>query len=90
MRISISERRTLCWTWRLSVRVSVGYTRLGNSSAVMGFELHNEATGEALAKGQITQVFVDPATRGSTPIPDVFRAAVTARQPELASAPEPA
>lgn len=65
------------------VAVSVGYTHLGNSSAVVSYELHNDATGVVLAKGTITQVFVDPQTRKSCSIPAEFRAAILQRQPEL-------
>ncbi|MBT4520528.1 MAG: acyl-CoA thioesterase [Halieaceae bacterium] len=65
------------------VRVSVGYLRLGNSSADMGFELCNDNTGEILVRGQFTHVFADKSTRKSTPIPAALRAAIVARQPEL-------
>ncbi len=73
-----------------AVRVSVAYRRLGRSSAELGFALHMEDGGAALASGTITQVFVDPQTRRSCPIPGAIRAAVLQRQPELASASEPA
>lgn len=67
------------------VRVCVGYTRLGNSSADAGFELYNDATDALLARGSVTQVYVDKETRQSTPIPPEFRAAILRNQPELAS-----
>lgn len=66
------------------VRVSVGYVRLGNSSAEMAFHLANEATGEALASGSLTQVFVDKQTRRACGLPSGYREAIVARQPELA------
>ncbi|MEH6569867.1 MAG: thioesterase family protein [Halioglobus sp.] len=65
------------------VRVAVGYNRLGNSSAGAVFELYNNATGILLAKGGLTQVFVDPETRKSMPIPAFFKAGILERQPEL-------
>ena len=66
-----------------SVRVFVGYGRLGNSSAELLFELYNEDTGAALARGSLTQVYVDKHSRQSSGIPPQFRAAILARQPEL-------
>ena len=65
------------------VRVIVGYEKLGKSSAVMAYELCNEVTEVVLARGSITQVFVDPQTRKSCEIPQSFRAAILSRQPEL-------
>lgn len=66
------------------IRVFTGYTRLGNSSAEVAFELYRDSDDVLLAKGSFTQVFVDKNTRKSCPIPPVFRASVIARQPELA------
>lgn len=66
------------------VCVRVGYEKLGNSSAVVAYELHNAATEVLLARGSITQVYVDPKTRKSCAIPSPFRAAILSRQPELA------
>jgi len=66
------------------IRVFTGYTRLGNSSAEVAFELYRESDGVLLSRGSFTQVFVDKLTRKSCPIPDVFRASVISRQPELA------
>ena len=66
-----------------SVRVFVGYGRLGNSSAELLFELYNEDTGAALARGSLTQVYVDKQSRQSAGIPADFRTAILARQPEL-------
>lgn len=69
-----------------NVRVCVGYTRLGNSSADAGFELYNDASDTLLARGSITQVYVDKNTRRSTAIPASFRTAILERQPDLANA----
>jgi acyl-CoA thioester hydrolase len=67
-----------------TVNVAVGYLRLGNSSAELGFELHDDASGGALARGSLTQVFVDKDTRKPCGIPRDFRAAIIRQQPELA------
>jgi acyl-CoA thioester hydrolase len=67
------------------VNVCVGYTRLGNSSADAVFELYNNASGVLLAKGGLTQVFVDPESRKSMPIPPFFKAGILEQQPELDS-----
>jgi acyl-CoA thioester hydrolase len=67
-----------------TVRVCVGYSRLGRSSADMAFEIYSEDSTAALARGSITQVFTDKSTRLSTPIPAVFRAAIIADTPTLA------
>ncbi len=67
------------------VSVAVGYSRLGESSADAVFELHNSADGVLLAKGGLTQVFVDPKTRKSIPIPAFYRANILQRQPLLDS-----
>ncbi|MFT6958818.1 MAG: acyl-CoA thioester hydrolase, partial [Halieaceae bacterium] len=64
-------------------RVCVGYSRLGNSSADAAFELYNDATDTLLARGGLTQVYVDKGTRKSTPIPAELRTAIIDRQPEL-------
>ena len=65
------------------VNVCVGYSRLGNSSADAVFELYNNASGVLLAKGGLTQVFVDHESRKSKPIPSFFRAGIIEQQPEL-------
>lgn len=60
-----------------AVRVAVGYTRLGNTSADLGFALYRlrgEHQEEPLARGAITQVFVDKASRRPMPIPEALRA----------------
>jgi acyl-CoA thioester hydrolase len=67
-----------------TVRVCVGYSRLGRSSADMAFEIYDEDSAVALARGTITQVFTDKSTRLSTPIPAAFRAAIIADTPNLA------
>ncbi len=65
------------------VRVCVGYSRLGNSSAEASFELYNSANDVLLARGGMTHVYVDKDTRKSTPIPSAYKAAIIERQPEL-------
>jgi len=65
------------------VRVEVGYSRLGNSSADLAFELHRAHDNVQLAKGSLTQVFVDKETRKAAGIPESFRKAIISRQPEL-------
>lgn len=67
-----------------TVRTLLQYERLGTSSAVVGFRLFNEASEEPLARGQITQVFVERETRKSCPIPGSLRQAILARHSELA------
>lgn len=66
------------------LRVSLGFSRLGNSSADTAFELYNQRTEALAARGTLTHVFVDRETRKSCPIPAEFRAAIIERQPELA------
>ena len=56
-----------------TVTVSVGYSRLGNSSADVIFVMQNKANGAILARGSFTQVFVDRQTRKSIPIPAAFK-----------------
>ncbi len=55
------------------VEVEVGYERLGNTSATLGFAMHRVSDGEALAKGSFIQVFVDRDSRKPTPVPDSVR-----------------
>jgi len=69
-----------------TVRVCVGYTRLGNASADISFELYKEESGALLAQGSFTQVFTDKQTRSSTPIPAAFRKAIEVRQGDLLQA----
>ena len=42
-----------------TVRVHVGYSRLGNSSADISFELFNDQSSMLLARGSFTQVFTN-------------------------------
>jgi acyl-CoA thioester hydrolase len=65
------------------IAVYAGYGRLGNSSADAVFELYNNASGILLASGGLTQVFVDPKTRQSMPIPDFYRANILEQQQSL-------
>jgi len=57
------------------VRVEVAYTRIGNTSATLGFTLTRETDGEVLTRGSFVQVFVDRQTRKPVPVPDVIRRA---------------
>ena len=65
------------------INVCTGYKRLGNSSAEVVFELYNKSDGALLAKGGLTQVFIDSKTRKSMPIPSFYREAILKRQPEI-------
>ncbi len=65
------------------IAVYAGYGRLGKSSADAVFELYNNADGTLLAKGCLTQVFVDPKTRQSMPIPAFYRENILEQQQEL-------
>lgn len=67
-----------------TVNVAMGFSKLGNTSLTMQWEMTNQRTGEIAAKGTFVSVFADKATRKSCPIPAEFRAAVIQRQPELA------
>ena len=66
------------------VRVEVGYSRLGNSSADVAFELYRAHDNVQLAKGSLTQVFVEKESRKAAGIPADFKQAIIARQPDLA------
>jgi acyl-CoA thioester hydrolase len=55
------------------IRVEVGYTRLGNTSATLGFTLTRLGDREVLARGSFAQVFVDRKSRQPTPIPEEIR-----------------
>ncbi len=66
------------------VRVDVGYQRLGNTSATMGFLMHDEKSENPLVRGTITQVFVDKQTRKPCPIPETLRQRLIATAPALA------
>jgi len=65
------------------IAVYAGYGRLGTSSADAVFELYNNTDGLLLAKGGLTQVFVDPETRQSMPIPVFYRENIIERQASL-------
>lgn len=65
------------------VRVEVGYSRLGNSSADVAFELYRARDNVQLARGSITQVFVDKTSRKPAGIPPAFKSRILERQPEL-------
>jgi acyl-CoA thioester hydrolase len=67
------------------IAVYVGYGRLGKSSADAVFELYDNANGLLLAKGGLTQVFVDPKTRQSMPIPTFYRENIIEQQKALGS-----
>ena len=58
------------------VRVTVAYERIGRSSATMSFSLTRVVDEQHLAKGSFTQVFVDPQTRKSVPVPSTLRQAL--------------
>jgi acyl-CoA thioester hydrolase len=65
------------------VRVEVGYSRLGKSSADVAFELYRAHDNVQLAKGSLTQVFVEKESRKAAGIPESFRKAIISRQPDL-------
>lgn len=67
------------------VDVGVRFSRIGNSSVTVEWEMTNRRTSAVAAKGTFTSVFVDRATRRSCPIPADFRTRLLQRQPELAS-----
>lgn len=66
------------------VRVDVGYQRLGNSSATLGFDMHEQRSGTRLVRGTITQVFVDKVSRKPCAIPEALRRHLVAVSPALA------
>jgi len=55
--------------------VGVRIAKLGRTSFTMAFEIRRAA--ERLVTGETVYVCVDPATHKPTPIPDVFRRAIT-------------
>lgn len=67
------------------VTVYTGYSRVGNSSADAVFEIYGHKDKTLMAKGSLTQVFVNPKTRKSMPIPEFYRKALIQRQPDLQS-----
>jgi acyl-CoA thioester hydrolase len=71
-----------CLAWDI-LEVSCGFTKMGNSSCLIEFEMLNTTTQEIATRGSFTYVFVDKATRKSRPIPQRVRDAIIAAQPEL-------
>jgi acyl-CoA thioester hydrolase len=63
------------------VSVTVGYERIGNSSATLGFFLTRQADQCTLAKGSFTQVFVDKESRRPITVPDNIRACMSRHTP---------
>ena len=70
-------------TGNSDIAVCTGYGRLGRSSADAVFELYDNANGLLLAKGGLTQVFVNPKTRQSIPIPEFYRENIIEQQKGL-------
>ena len=60
------------------VSVEVAYHRVGNTSAALSFSMRRVSDGELLARGSFTHVFVDPATRRPTAVPETVRQALRA------------
>ncbi|WP_415382375.1 acyl-CoA thioesterase [Halosimplex sp. TS25] len=58
-----------------TVDVGVAVSRLGESSFTMTYELGQD--GDLVAEAETTQVFVDPETRESRPIPAELRERIT-------------
>ena len=72
-----------CLAWDI-LDVSCSFTRLGNSSCTLEFEMLNTRTNEIATRGSFVYVFVDKETRKSRPIPQQVRDSIIAAQPELA------
>ncbi len=53
---------------RETLRVEVWLSRIGNSSFVLDYELHDEATGRLCARGKTVQVMTDSKTGRPRPI----------------------
>lgn len=73
-----------CMAWDI-LEVSCSFTKLGNSSCTLGFEMLNTSTNEIATRGSFIYVFVDKETRKSRPIPQKIKDAIVAAQPELAN-----
>lgn len=58
------------------ISISVGYERVGNTSATLAFSLTRARDQIALAKGSFTHVFVDPQTRKPCRVPAAVREAL--------------
>lgn len=67
--LEIDFRSSVTETTAVDVAVSV--VRLGDTSFTMAYELRQD--GELVAEAETTQVFVDPETRESRPIPAEIR-----------------
>lgn len=61
-----------------TVRVETRVPRLGETSFPMTYELSFEGT--VVARAETTQVALDPTTREPTPLPEEWRAAITAHE----------
>ena len=72
-----------CLAWDI-LDVSCSFTRLGNSSCTLEFEMLNTTTHEIATRGSFVYVFVDKETRKSRLIPQQVRDSIIAAQPELA------
>jgi acyl-CoA thioester hydrolase len=60
-----------------TIHIEVRVDKIGNTSVTTAFVIRND-DGEVLAKASLTNVCVDPTTRGKVRVPDVFREAVAA------------
>ena len=72
-----------CLAWDV-LEVSCGFTRVGNTSLTIEYEMLNTRNNELATRGCFTYVFVDRKTRKSTAIPDIVKQRLFERQPELA------
>lgn len=63
------------------IAVDTRVAKLGRSSIVFDFRVRRE--DETLTTGEIVYVFADPEARTSMPLPEAFRAAVAAFEPDL-------
>ena len=59
-----------------TIEVGLAVERIGRSSVVYRIALFREHEPDAAATGRFVHVYVDAATRGVVPIPDLIRAAV--------------
>ena len=72
-----------CLAWDI-LDVSCRFTKLGNSSCALEFEMLNTTTNEVATRGNFVYVFVSKETRKSRSIPQQVRDSIIAAQPELA------
>lgn len=56
------------------IRIDGAVTRLGNRSVTFDLRMFHADTGELHARCEVVEVFFDPQTRGSAPIPPAVRA----------------